>query len=178
VSAGDRDPALRHFERDMVLACLLVAALGFLVVAVAGGGARDAGRAALSVLGGGLLVGVSYHAIRGAVDLMVGTAEGTRRRGIDDSVAQDQGPPAPDAQADGDPRSAEAFRPVLSPARRAVLAVKFFTRYALLAVAAYAMLTCFRLHPVGLLAGASAPFFAALMQVARMARARARPPHP
>lgn len=62
---------------------------------------------------------------------------------------------------------------VLSFGRRAFLCVKFFTRYALLAVAAYVMLTCLRLHPVGLLAGATAPFVAALMQVVRMSR----PPH-
>ena len=64
----------------------------------------------------------------------------------------------------------------LSKARRVVLSVKFFTRYALLAVAAYVMLTCFHLHPVGVLAGATSPFLAAVVLVGRLARARSRGP--
>jgi ATP synthase I chain len=64
------------------------------------------------------------------------------------------------------------------PRRRIGLAVKFFTRYALLAVGAYVMLTCFRVHPIGLLAGATTPFVAALVQLVRSSRATSRRKHP
>jgi hypothetical protein len=36
------------------------------------------------------------------------------------------------------------------------------------------MLTCFRVHPVGLVAGATTPFAAALLQVVRSARSDLR----
>ena len=61
------------------------------------------------------------------------------------------------------------------PRRRQVLLVlKFFARYALLAVSAYVMLTCFRLHPAGLAAGVTSPFLAAVWQVGRMWRTSVR----
>lgn len=53
--------------------------------------------------------------------------------------------------------------------------VKYAGRFALLAVAAYVMLTRFRAHPVGVLAGVSAPFLAAVVALARFWRQRARP---
>jgi hypothetical protein len=146
VTSSDADPALRRFERDAVGVCLAMAVIAF----VAGALRQDvaaAARAALGVVGGGLLLAFSYRAIKGAADVVAEVATGRSRAD------------APDA------------RPVLSAGRRAFLAVKFFTRYALLAVAAYVMLTCFRLHPVGVLAGATSPFVAALVQAARMFRA-------
>jgi hypothetical protein len=65
-----------------------------------------------------------------------------------------------------------------SPRRRFGLAVRFLTRYALLAVGAYVMLACFRVHPIGLLAGATTPFVAALVQLVRSVRATSRRKHP
>jgi hypothetical protein len=56
--------------------------------------------------------------------------------------------------------------------------VKFFTRYALLAVGAYVMLACLRVHPVGLLAGATTPFVAAAVLAVRSSRATSRREHP
>lgn len=56
--------------------------------------------------------------------------------------------------------------------------VKYLTRYALLAVAAYGILTCFHLHPAGVLAGALSPFAGALGQLVRMSRARSRADRP
>ena len=67
---------------------------------------------------------------------------------------------------------------VLTGGRRVWLALKFLTRYALLAVGAYVMLACFRVHPVGLLAGATAPFVAAAVQVMRSSRASSGGGHP
>jgi hypothetical protein len=136
---GDRDPALRRFELDAVIACLAMAVLALLTTAAWGLG--PALQVAGGVLAGGLLIGVAYQSIKGGVDALVGRAAGPPR------------------------------------GRRALLVVKFFTRYALLAVAAYVMLTCFRLHPVGVVAGTSSPFVAALMQVGRLSRARARRRH-
>lgn len=135
MSAVEADPALRRFERDAALACLGLTVVGAAVVAAVRGVGAAANTAA-GVLGGGLLIAVSYRAIKGAADLVAGSG--------------------------------------LSPGRRAFLAVKFFTRYALLAVAAYVMLTCFRLHPAGVLAGATSPFLAAVMQVGRLSRAGRR----
>jgi hypothetical protein len=40
------------------------------------------------------------------------------------------------------------------------------------------MLTCFRLHPAGVIAGATTPFVAAAVQVARWSRAPSRREHP
>jgi hypothetical protein len=65
-----------------------------------------------------------------------------------------------------------------SPRHRFGLAVRFLTRYALLAVGAYVMLACFRVHPIGLLAGATTPFVAALVQLVRSSRATSRRKHP
>ncbi|HOC16701.1 MAG TPA: ATP synthase subunit I [Vicinamibacterales bacterium] len=62
--------------------------------------------------------------------------------------------------------------------RLALAVVKFLTRYALLAVAAYGILTCFHLHPAGVLAGALSPFLGALGQLVRMSRARTRAGRP
>lgn len=135
MSAGEADAALRQFERDAVVACLALALLAGGSALAAWGPAAGV-NAAGGVLCGGLLMTVSYRAIKGAADVVTAA-------------------PA-------------------SLGRRALLAVKFFTRYALLAVAAYVMLTCFRLHPAGVLAGATSPFLAAVMQVGRLSRARRR----
>ncbi|HEY3382312.1 MAG TPA: hypothetical protein VGK32_11125 [Vicinamibacterales bacterium] len=136
---ADADRFLRHFERDAALACSVMA-VGALVAE------RGRPDGAAGVVAGGLLMAVSYGAIKGAVDAAIAV------------MRHEPG--------------------VLRPRRRAlVAAVKFFTRYALLAVGAYAMLTCFRLHPVGLVAGATSPFLAAAAQVVRLSRAPSNREH-
>ena len=50
---------------------------------------------------------------------------------------------------------------------RAFVLVKFFTRHAILALAAYGMMTRLELHPIGLLIGVSAPAAAAALEAAR-----------
>jgi hypothetical protein len=102
---------LRRFERDALLACLLMA-----LAALAWQGRRMA----LSVAGGGVLAGVSYRAIKGAVQAV---------------------------------QAGAVVRPWVL--------VKFFTRHAILAFAAYAMLSRLRASPLGLIAGVSAPVVAA-----------------
>ena len=96
--------------------------LAALVVAV------DGVRAAAGVLGGGLLAGVSYRAIKGATDA------------------------------------------VTDAGRRPSALVKFVTRHAILAIAAYVMLARLRLSPVGMLIGASSLVLAAAAALARSSR--------
>jgi len=134
--AAEPDKALRQFECDAAIACGAMA-----IVALAVGRGRPDGAA--GVLAGGALTGLSYWALKGAVNLVAALA-GRHR-------------------PESDPE------PPLPAGKRAVLAVKFFSRYALLAVGAYVMLTCFRVHPVGLLAGATTPFVAVLAQIVRAA---------
>jgi len=163
VTAAEPDAALRHFQRDSIVACGVLA-LGAL--------AATRGRldVAAGVVAGGALMAVSFRAIKGGVDVVVAGARAAGER-----QASQPAPEGDTGEAEG--RAASAPRP-LSHGRMAVLAVKFFTRYALLAVGAYVMLTCFRLHPVGLLVGAMSPFAAAVVQVVRMSRTPARRDHP
>ena len=137
----EADPDLRRFERDGVVACAVMAGGAFLV----SWGRWDV---AGGVLAGGALTGLSYAAIKGGIDALVRAARQV-------PGGADSAPPA--------------RRPSLL--RAALTVVKFFTRYALLAVGAYVMLTCFHLHPAGLLVGALSPFVAALGQLVRMYRA-------
>ncbi len=48
--------------------------------------------------------------------------------------------------------------------------VKFAASYALLALAAYVMLTCLHLHPLGIVLGASTPVISAAIEVVATAR--------
>jgi hypothetical protein len=101
------------------------------------------------VLGGGLLAAAGYGAIKSAVDLLVvGALE-----------------------------SDEPARRRVSLWRRVWIVVKFLGRYALLALGAYVMLTSLRMHPVGLLLGASAPVLSAVIELVRMSRTVAHPGH-
>ena len=95
----------------------------------------------LGVLGGGALIGLSYWAIRGAVD---GVFSG---RSAGDSARK--------------------------PARFPL--VKFFTRHAMLALAAYGMMVRLRLDPVGVLAGVSSLLVAVAVEVIRDLRWRRFP---
>ena len=169
---GDADRDLRRFERDAMVACG--------VMAVAALALTRGVEAPLGVVAGGLLMALSYRAVKGGVDALVGRV----------AVAGAGVPPAAKAGEPGAPRPAgedgavavgagQAGGEGRLPLRQRVLgAVKFFTRYALLAVGAYVMLTCFRLHPAGVLAGAVSPFLAALAQVVRMSRSLSRPERP
>jgi len=125
----ERDPFLRRFERDAIVACV---ALASAALVWPGGGPW----LAASVGGGGLLAATSYRFIKGGVD----------------------------AVATGGARPAAL--------------VKYFTRYGMLALAAYVMLARLRLHPVGLLVGVSSLVAAAALTAARGLRpvSRSGPP--
>ena len=118
---SERDPFVRGLERDAMVACGCCAAAALALLA-------DGPRAALAVLGGGLLAAVSYRAIKAAVDAAA------------------------------------------APRRRPAALVKFVTRHAILAVAAYVMLVRLRLHPIGILVGASSLVLAAAAAAARSFR--------
>ena len=100
--------------------------------------------AAIGVAGGGLLSAASYLAIKRAVDGAVAALG----------------------------RGAAADRP--SRWAIALLVLGIVARLALLAVAAYGMLAVLRLHPIGLVAGVSAPFFATIAELIGLARSSAR----
>ena len=113
---ADGDPVLARIERGALWACGVMAAVA---AAVSRGW-----NAPLAVIGGGLLVAVSYRGIKGGVDaLTAATAAGSDR----------------------------SVRPAVAWGL-----VKFLTRYAILAAAAYVMMARLRLHPGWLFAGASA----------------------
>ena len=150
---GEADRDLRRFERDALAACG--------VMAIAAVALTRSVEAPLGVLAGGLLAALSYRAVKGGVDALVGRTR--------EAAAAAVGGSGPADGTGGEAGGARGRRPALR--QRALAGVKFFTRYALLAVGAYVMLTRFRLHPVGLLAGATSPFVAALAQVVRMSRA-------
>ena len=84
------------------------------------------------MLGGGVLIGVSFWAIRGTVDTLILLRPGRSRRSDDAAEADDTG------------RISTAF-----------VLVKFFTRHAIVALAAYGMMVRLHLDPIGLLAGVS-----------------------
>ena len=96
-------------------------------------------RMAAGVIGGGLLVGVSLMAIRSSVDAMIAVM-----------TAGD-----PDVKARARRRAAGAL-------------FRLVGRYALLAVMAYVMIARLRLHPIGLLIGASSLVASAALEAGRV----------
>ena len=94
--------------------------------------ARD-WRAALSVISGGVLIGISFVSIRSGIEALDASAGDRARR---------------------------------SNLARAV--VKMVGRYALLALLAYVMIARLRLHPLGLVAGASSIVAAAALEAGRL----------
>lgn len=126
---SEADPGLRRIERGAVVACAAMAAAAWLV-------GRGRPEAPLGVLGGGLLVLISYRGIKGGIDGLVGGGAGG--------------------------------------AGAAIGLVKFFTRYAILAVAAYVIMARLRLPPVAVCAGASSLVVAITVEALRGVAARPR----
>ena len=117
----ERDSTLRSVERNAFLICAAMTAVACFVPP------RPA--VALGVVGGGLLVGVSYWSLKSSVTALVDLlAAGSS--GMSDEPAM---------------RRANMRREI----------VKLTLRYALLGLLAYVMIARLRLHPWGLLAGAS-----------------------
>jgi hypothetical protein len=140
VSGPGPDPLLRRLERRALWFCALAA-----LSAVA----LQRGRLefALGVLGGGLLIGLSYWAIRSSIDGLLALAGG--RTG--DPPSGEHVPVAPSATRAGQRQAARHL-------------LRFVGRYLVLGVLAYLMLTRLRLHPVGLIVGVSAIVVAATVE--------------
>ena len=132
---------LRRIERTSVVACLAMAAAALVI-------GRGEPAAPLAVLGGGVLIAVSYRAIASGVNGLVNTMGG-RTGG--------------DRPAGRPPERAPSLAPNL-----AWTVTKLAGRYALLAVLAYVMIARLRLHPVGLLVGASSVVAAASVEALRL----------
>ncbi len=140
--ARSTDALLRRLERTSAI-FVAVAALGGTVL-----GGLDWGG---GILGGGLLAGISYWAIRSSVDALVHTMGGSASRaaGADAHAGIEGEPPA-------------AAKPSTA---RAVLVL--IGRHALLGLVAYVIIVRLRLHPVGVLTGASAVVVAAAREAIR-----------
>jgi xanthine/uracil permease len=120
---------LRRLQRDTVLAVAVLATVALIV-------RPTQPRFAFGIVAGGVLIGLSYWAIRGAAEMA----------------------------------AAKAITGEKWPSSRGFALVKFFTRHAILALVAYAMMTRLELHPVGLLLGVSAAGVAAALEAMRAAR--------
>lgn len=109
----------------------------------------------LGVVGGGLLIGMSYWAIASTVNAL--TARGALPEAAPPEVGQDQ-------------------KPTETGRKRAGFhLVKIFTRHGMLALAAYVMMVRLHLDPVGLLAGVSSLGIAVAVEVLRDLRWRRFP---
>ena len=128
---AESDLALRRIERDGTIACLAMAAVAWAI-------ARGRVAAPLGVLGGGLLVAVSYRGIKSGVDALISLMGG----------------------------GAGGHKGIVSGL------VKFFTRYAILAGAAYVIMARLRLPPVAVFAGASSIVVAVMVEALRGLRGR------
>ena len=115
---------IARIARDTAVACVAIAVV-FLVW-------KRTLAAPLGVIGGGLLIGLSFWAIRGTVDTLM-----ARRRSVSHGSTEV-------AKADETGGNSAAFA-----------LVKFFTRHGIVALAAYGMMVRLHLDPLGLLAGVS-----------------------
>jgi len=114
---------IARIARDTVLACLAIALVFFLF--------KRTLAAPLGVLGGGVLIGLSFWAIRGTVDtLLRGSAATARQAAVDGQNRAETGRKSP----------------------RFAL-VKFFTRHGIVALAAYGMMVRLHVDPLGVLLG-------------------------
>ena len=123
------DELLVRLQRNACIACALFAVIALAVSGIA---------AAEAVVGGGVLAGISFVLIKGAILDVT-------------SFADNPSEPAP--------------RPNTSFA-----VVKLTGRYALLAFLAYVMIARLRLHPIGLIVGASSFVAVAAIEAARLFR--------
>jgi hypothetical protein len=108
------------------------------VLAVAGGIITRRADVPLGVLGGGALVAISYRGIKAGISAGFAANEASVGAG-----------------------GAEGSRPV------AIGLVKFFTRYAILAIAAYVIMARLRLPPLAVFAGASSFVIAMMVEALR-----------
>jgi hypothetical protein len=126
-----RDPLLDRLQRSAIACCAVFAVAAAIVT-------RGNWWAALSVIGGGVLIMISFVSIRGGIEALAARVGASRDR---------------------------ANRPGIGMAL-----AKMAGRYALLGFLAYVMIARLRLHPLGLVAGASSVVAAAVLEAARVVR--------
>jgi hypothetical protein len=133
------DPTLRGVERNALIICAAMTLAACFV--------RPWPEVALGVIGGGLLVGFSYWSLKSGVTVM---AAAITARSADSA-------PAPSTAATPPARSAGKNKKRSAGKNKNLTRelAKLTLRYALLALLAYVMIARLRLHPWGLLAGAS-----------------------
>lgn len=141
---SDTDRLLRRLERTAVVWWIGVAALALLW-------RRGRPDVAVGVLGGGVLAGASYWAIKSGIDRL--SAHLMRRAAAGATTARGE--------------AGASRQPARAPWRAVAL---MGLRYALLALLAYVMIARLRLHPIGLLLGASSVVAAAAIEALRIPR--------
>ena len=148
---GESDPVLRRIERTAVVWCGALVALAL---------AWRRGRpdVAIGIVGGAVLAGASYWAIRWSVGRLTASVA-DRAQAIAELADPDH---ADRGSAGNDARP--------SRRRMVVPVLVLVLRYALLGLLAYVMISRLRLHPVGLLLGASSVAAAAASEAIRATR--------
>jgi hypothetical protein len=121
------DLLFHRLGRTAALLCALMAAIAMAVSGV---------RAAVGVVGGGVLIGVSYFALASGTSALAAVVSGQTG-----------------------PDRARLVR---------AATIRLVGRYALLGFLAYVMIARLRLHPLGLLAGASSVAAAAFVEAVRL----------
>ena len=134
---AETDPTLRRIERYSLIACAALAVAAWIVT--------QRVDAPLGVLCGGALVAISYRGIKAGISVAIDASDSDDS---DDSDARGAG---------GARRSRQV----------AIGLVKFFTRYAILALAAYVIMARLRLPPVAVFAGASSLVIAVMVEALR-----------
>ena len=122
------DDLLQRLQRNAAIACGVMALAALIIT-------RD-WRAPQGVIGGGILIAVSFLSMKNAIDELV-------PNGADAGAARER------------PRRGRAL-------------VRLVGRYALLAILAYVMIARLRMHPLGLVAGASSVAVAAALEAGRL----------
>ena len=126
--------------RRVAVAAVLVCIASALVAAALAGAAM-----AWGVLGGGVLIGISFFTLESGVAALVAASLGRSGAGAD--------------AAAGDPRRDR---------RPAKTLAKLVLRYALLGFLAYVMIGRLRLHPIGLMVGASSIVAGVFIEAVRL----------
>ena len=139
------DVALRHVERTAVVVC------GLMALAAGALGRFDI---AAGVIGGGLLSAASYSTIGQGVSALTAMAAAHA--------------PSVNSQAPTSNSQRPQDAPVSRPKIGTWTLLKVVLRYALLGLLAYVMIARLRLHPVGLLAGASSVVAAVSIEAFRL----------
>lgn len=159
----EEDPSLARLQRTALLiwgVSVVVALVAFPL------------RVALGVLGGGLAVAVSYLGLKQGVDRAIAAAGAF--------AAAEQGSAASPGDTGG---RDETDRSTATPTRgrrgRPLAAlVKVFTRYLLIGLILYVMISVFGAHPLALVWGASSIVVAAAIEAVRqLVSGRPRKPH-